>query len=86
MLTHVGKTTEITIGWIAESGIFNVNVYIDMKAELNFFVYFIKLLLEKSLYAWSLRGGEQIFFCQVCFYKSYLLRRTWRSSFRAGLR
>ncbi len=63
-----------------ESGIFNVKMYIDMKAEFKMVVYFINLLLEKFVHmGQSLRGGEQIFFCQVCFYKSYLLRRTWRT-------
>ncbi len=63
-----------------ESGIFNVNVYIDMKTEFKIVVYFINVLTpgkrvctHGSEFAW----GVQIFH-QVCFYKSHLLRWKWR--------
>ncbi len=60
-----------------ESGLFNVNVYIDMKTEFKILVYFINFLTPgKSLYAWvNVCMQVYKFSHQVCFYKSHLLRR-----------
>ncbi len=63
-----------------ESGIFNVNVYIDMKTEFKMVVYFINFLTPGKIVC--THGSElQVhkFSRQVCFYKSHLLRRKGRT-------
>ncbi len=63
---------------INEGGLFNVNVYIDMKTEFKIVVYFINLLLY--FYLFITFPVKFVFIYPIIFIiYIYLLRRKWRT-------